>query len=267
MVNWKKVCTNKRFLLLILLVVLQCVIFQKRIYGYMQVTGEKLIPSVGDYFFEFYKGVTPYQNENVKSAFRIPGIWSAYYIYLHYMIGMTIHQFLHDSQQWVVRWGSRRRSWRQLCKRVIIESMMYYLVTDILLLTFCLCNQVQLEYPHQELQNKINGVDISEISGIEVGCMMLIIPVLITCVLACIQVVVSLLSNTIFGIVCIVCTLVCSVFGDFPLIIGKYLMAIRNVSYLNNGYKIAYIVVFCMVIRLLCDGIGKRIIEKTDFGL
>lgn len=181
------------------------------------------------------------------------------------MIGKSIAGMLQKSQYQLILRMKTRNYWFFHQNLVLgLEVVKYLFVTYATFVIYGIVTHASLCGVNRELQRDFNGIDLFEISSIELFTYIVIIPVIVMMTFSYLQYAVSIKGNVLIGLVVSIVVLVSSVFYMNPILIGNYLMIMRNEKFLLQGYNPVMGIIICMIIMVVSIFVGKRIIRKKD---
>lgn len=256
--NWKK------YLVIIILVCIQCRVFQNNIVSYEMITGNMYHPSICDYIVDFMKGTLPF-NLTAEYVFNIPPIWSLYLIYFFVVIGRSVSQ-CQDSfeRQLLLRCSFRKRWWMYQNLVIWMETAGYLAVTWFTFFVYGVCSGAELTGINLKLQMELNGLDLSDFGALKLTAAFVVMPLLIMLAAAYLQYVVSIAANAVIGIIIPVVLLISSVFYMNPLLLFNYLMLERDERLLAGGTHMWTGILVSLLVMAASYLAGRKMIEKKD---
>lgn len=255
----------KKYIFLAVILLVQCVSFRSGALSYGNIMQQKIELHIGDYIAEFFKGTIPYAASGKEEPFNIPGIWSLYYIYFFILIGKTFsRQSDKFEQQMLLRNVTRAAWWRGKNFEILLETAGYQVASVIAFFLYGVCTGAKIGGSNAELLRGYGGLLLDEASGDEIILHTFLPSFFVMLALAYIQVVVSLKGSAITGIIISITILAASVFARHPLLLGNYMMLIRQKPTDSSGVETTAGILVCLVIILLMAWIGNRIIKKKD---
>lgn len=273
MINKNKVSINglvkmclisswKEYLFVIVLTLIQCMEFRNRFGAYKDVPAAV---TMGDFLFDFFKGIEPYMETFENETFRIPGIWSFYFLFFLCIQALAFARCCQRSQQFLLRYVSRREWWKLLNRILVLNVILLYVFTYAVIFLFCIFTKVKFGWPSGEVQSFFNHLDIQGMKHYELLFCGVIIPIVATILLTYIQYVFTLLWGNLIGVIGGVILLVSSSYFCCHGLLGNYMMIIRNQRLLGDGRGILISLLICAGGTVLCAGIGRKRIETFDF--
>lgn len=161
--NWKK------YIIVVLLILVQCKLFQNDVVTFGKIAQKTYDISVGDYIANFFKGNLPYTMLKGDVPFNIPAIWSLYLIYYFAVIARSVSQVSQrHEQQLMLRCVTRKKWWGYQNLMMWMETAGYLAVTYLTFLIYGILSGAKVFGMNRELQSQLNGVDISKINGVEI---------------------------------------------------------------------------------------------------
>lgn len=254
----------KKYLPVVLLVIFQCISFQQKADDLGAVMGKVYPVYLGDFIADFYRGVFPFYGSGGSDVFNIPAVWSLYYIYFFLLMArMSSHLSEKYEQQMILRCKTRRKWWREKNFEIWLETAGYQAVT---LLTFAAYGLLVGDGVgiNSKLQQEYAGIYFTEGSGWKTLILLIIMSFGVTLVLAYMQYLVSLKGKAVIGFIISVVVLVSSVFFCHPLLLGNYMMLIRQAPILDGGVHPETGILVCVLAVIAMILAGSRIIRKKD---
>ena len=252
----------KKYFLVILLIIIECRLFQNNAEQWIQFQDTDYGLTIGDYVINFFKGSLPYTMTGRVEAFNIPPILSMYLIYYFVLIGKSVADIFSPFQiQSTLRKGSRGRWWLYQNFTIWRETVCYLLITGFTFLIYAGCTGAVFTVGGVEFYLSYLGLDISQISilkDIALPCLFILTA------LAYIQYVVSLKSNVFIGIILSTTIWVCSVFHWNFLLPGNYLMLVRHDLILADGSSVTTGILWSVIILVVMFILGKHITKYKD---
>lgn len=256
----------KEYLVIMILVLINCIIFHNRAVGYGgAIIGEPLKMNMGDYLFDLYKGIAPYIQSFGSDSFKIPGIWSFYYMLVVFIQALAFARCYQRSQQFLLRYVTRRGWWQLLNRILVCNVIIVYLLTYVTIFIFCVCSNVKVGWPNTELQWLLNQLELQNVQHYEMVIYGMLLPILATILLTYIQYIVTLLWNSWMGFVFGIVLIVSSCFFCCHGLPGNYMMIIRNQYLLYSGSNVIIGILVCLGGSVICAQTGKKRIESLDF--
>lgn len=254
----------KKYMVVVLLVVLQCILIQNRADSMAAITHKPYELSVSTYIAAFYSGSLPF-NKMAQQPFNIPPVWSAYFLYFFGIIARTAaHMYQEQDRQLLLRCVTRKRWWNYQNLLLWMEAAGYVAVTYVAFFLFALCTGTKIGGIKGHLLLDLTGLDLR---GTGVGWFLLhtvVVPFLVMLAMAYVQYVISLAGNVIIGLIIPVVLLVASAFTLHPLLLGNYMMLMRDRASLPGGVSAWAGILAGIVIMAAMYGAGRLLIKKKD---
>lgn len=221
----------KKFIPIILIALAGCI--------YLSISSKGLIaaPAFMDYLIYFNKGIEPFTRFDPNAVFNIPGIWLCLHLYIFYLIAdYPISDLRLLGKEILVRIENRRLWWISKCITTVFTVFLCYFLLFITIYIFTLLTRGHLSLqPSDILFKNIFGYSYLQIKTIDFLVTVILLPFVITVSASLFQLSISLLSRSILSFLFIVIILVASTYYLNPLLIGNYLMLLRNNLFLING--------------------------------
>lgn len=214
------------------------------------------------YLTYLFQGMPEYVKTET-SIFQLPVSWFLYYGYLFFLVGFYPVSSLYScGKKTLVLSGDRKKWIMSKYLWTALSVLAYYVVMCLVLLLSSMCmgnlgagiNAMKLVF----------GINMNAIEPIQILCVWLILPILISVSLAYIQLTVAICLNALIGYTVSIVTLVVSVYWMHPLFLGNYLMVIRNKLICINGMDMAFGFWGCGAIIILSILIGCCCFVKKD---
>lgn len=203
------------------------------------------------YLDSFLKGLPTIQTGSVQS-FLLPGDWCLFCIILLCLNGKTAKDFVMGiGLQRLVRMKDANLMWRRKWLECIVCVCLYFLAAYTAIGIFCVTiGQAQSFFNMLQSRQMI---------------IWFYIPLLAACVIAVWQLVLSMKTNALIGLLAGICLLTISAYCSKWYLPGNYLMKLRVKEFLEGGMRVEYIV--CGLLLTLAAGIilGKHIIRNMDY--
>lgn len=258
-IKWKK------YIVVILLVVVQCHFFRMNMNLRMEQTGTVYQITIGDYIADFYKGTFPYAGFQSQEPFNIPPIWSLFLFYFFAVFSHLYSQMFRQSEyQYVLRKQTRRRWWNSQNLEILSETFRYLAAAYLTFAAYGMCTGAKLTGINEKMQLEWNGLNLTGMSGMELLRDTLVISVFVMLALGYIQYVVSIIANAIVGIIVPVVVLVSSVFCMNPFLLGNYLMLMRGNVRMDGGVHTGVGILLSVILIFITYFVGEKIIQKKD---
>lgn len=253
----------KKYLFAVAIVLAHCVQTYRFIHLYQGIEKESFEIHVGDYILCFFQGTMPYTMLGKDEPLNIPPYWSFYLIYFIFLFGFLYSSFTNKFEQYkIIRYTTRKRWWIEKNKGIWRNCVAYLLVSGLTFLIFGFCTGAKIRGVNAEMLSKYFGMDFQNIKGkmLPIGIAFF----LTMAAIIYIQLVVSLYINSIVGILVSIAILIASVYHMHPLLIGNYLMIIRQNRMAADGMSVSTPILLCMIIILVTILAGYVRINKKD---
>lgn len=255
----------KKYIFVVVVILIQCISSHNLIGQYVEMVGKEYELHIADFIAEFFKGTISYTMSSSTETFNIPPFWSLYYIYFVLLIGRATNRVSQKyEQQMILRCVSRRRWWIERNIEIWMETIGYVAVTGLTFFVYGICTGAELSGINTMFQSEYNGLDISQHGDSEMILILCIASFFVMLVLAYIQYVVSMVGNAVIGIIISVVVLVSSVYHLSPLLIGNYMMLIRQDVLLKSGIDLKIQIMICMAFIIVLSLYGQRLAKKKD---
>lgn len=255
----------KKYLFLVVVIILYCFYFQTLIKGYCIRMGIQYEMHVANYIADFFRGTIPYAMIDHKEPFTIPPFWALYFIYF---LLITAHMLNTDgkyfSQQMILRCETRRKWWVSKNIQILIECTGYISVTLLTFVIYGLCTGAKVGGINYEVLTGYCGVDILQDETSHVLIKLLVSIFFTMLALVYIQFVVEIISNIIVGFILQIAILAVSVYYFHPLLIGNHMMLLREEMLIQSGHDLVYQVIYCVIVIILMDIVGYKLIANKD---
>lgn len=257
--NWKK------YIVVVVVIYIQCEVFRNGAEAYYRIMNQVCKISLGDYIVDFYKGTIPYTRTSQTMPFNIPGLWSLYFMYFFAIVGQSVNKmFQSNGYQSAMRHLTRKRWFMHQNYIIWKETFLYLAVTYVTFFLYSLFHGSDMAGADIELQENLNGIDLSVFGGLELVINTVVVPFVVMLGMAYVQYAASLSVNVITGILVSVVILVGSVFHASPLLIGNYLMLMRDEKMLAGGNHAVIGILICIAVIVLSFLAGNKMMGKKD---
>lgn len=207
------------------------------------------------YFGKFLEGM----NEIVigsRTSFLIPGDWCLFFIFLIYITGKSAKDFTNGiGMQLLLRTKNASYFWNVKCLACIGNVFLYFFSAYSSIFLFCVWTSKSIKSVLKD----------SAIWNKEQIIIQFILPILAACVICIWQMIISMISNSLIGILIMSMLLVTSAYIKNWILIGNYLMKLRVQEMSNDG--ISYTQMSVLLVILLITGffVGKNIMKRLDY--
>lgn len=194
---------------------------------------------------EYIKDVQPF---DMRPDFMLLHIIPAY-IFAYYPIrdlqkrGEQIFYRIHHPQNW----------WDAKCIWLFINITLYYLFLFVVVFVYC----GNLSFT----PDIVCDLGVSRWNAMKY---LVILPYLSSCMLYMLQMTVSLFTEPMYGFMLLIFMLLLSIFFYSPYLPGNYLMVNRMVICREGGILFGPSAGVCIIIMLLCYGMGKYHMKKRE---
>lgn len=251
----------KKYMIVIAVIIAQCAGTYSLIKQSGMMTGTGAEIHLMDYIAYFFQGTTPYTITGGEETFNIPPYWSLYMFYFVLLIGRMTGQFSKKyEQQILLRGVTRTRWWLEINLEIWLECIGYLVMTVLAFGVFAVCTGSSLTGTAATALQDYLGIGF--IKGNMAGMAVVFFFSFLS--LAYIQQVISMAANTIVGIIVSIALLVASVFHNHPLLIGNYLMGIRQEMMCVDGWGVMEQTAVSAGIILIMAVAGYQIIKRKD---
>lgn len=203
------------------------------------------------YLNSFLRGLPTIRTGDGQS-FLLPGEWCLFCIILLCLNGRTAKDFVTGiGLQRLIRMEDANLIWRRKWRECIMCVSIYFLAAYTGIGIFCTAvGQVQSFLEMLQSRKVINNF---------------LIPLLAACVIAVWQLVLSIKTNALTGLIAGVFLLTFSGYFSKWYLPGNYLMKLRVEEFLENGIKAEYIICSLLLALAAGIGLGKFFIRNMDY--
>lgn len=255
----------RRYIPVVLLVCIQCALFQQQVNSWTMVFGADYEVSVSDCVINFFWGLAPYQSGS-EDVFSIPPVWSLYLLYFIALLAFMVDRLDKRFTMQIILRKQSRHWWCKFQSYVIcMETFMYVGATVIGFLVYMIVRRLSLFAPTDFIQKEFIGVCIDNYdntNGILVRVIVALIFVLL--LFAFLQTLVAHALNLITGVIVSIVLLVLSVFWMNPILPGNYLMLIRYKEQIENGMSLELGIVISSLVIVISVFADQMINKKKD---
>lgn len=251
----------KKYMIVVAVIFAQCAGTYNLIKQSDMMMGSEVKIHLTDYIAYFFQGTTPYTITGGEETFNIPPYWSLYMFYFVLLIGRMTGQFSNKyEQQMLLRGVTRTRWWLEINLEIWLECAGYLIVTVLTFVIFSICTGSGFTGVTATALQDYLGIGF--VRGNRGGMVVVFFFSLLS--LIYIQQVISMAVNAIVGIVVSIALLVASVFHIHPLLIGNYLMGIRQEMMYADGWGIVEQTAVSVGIILFVAIASYQITKKKD---
>ncbi len=220
--------------------------------------------SLGDYWCYLFQGTEIFVAGDPH--FRVNMLWVLIPLYLAFAVGFYPFQDLTGyGQHLLLRAKSRPMWWLSKCIWLVVSVAAFYVVAACTIVLFGLLSGAQPTWlPHPGVQMYFSQIDVGNGQSSFLAAALLLPPVS-SLALSALQMVVSLLTRPLMGMVAIAALLSACVFYASPWLPGNYQMLMR-VSFSQTGGYIRPVAGFllCGVLLLLSAAAGAAVVRRKD---
>jgi len=223
-------------------------------------------PNFSDYIIDLYKGMNIFEKVNNGDRFQIPGDWMIMNIFLTYVIGYYPLKDLKDyGSQILIRSKKRWQWWISKCIWIIASVLIYYAIGYIVIGIFSLFNGGVSLTPTYDINMSISNVNTLEFTSGKIIVMTVILPIIMSIALSLIRMTISMFIMPILSNIVLVSIIVASAYYCHPLLLGNYLMILRNdaISF-ERGVNTMVGLVLGVIVSILAVIIGNLRFKKMD---
>ncbi|WP_071396579.1 hypothetical protein [Bacillus tuaregi] len=215
-----------RYVPVFLIFIFSCVYFQNMVDRGASHEITSSIPSYSDYIIQIFKGMEIYQENR---PFEIPVTWLLINIYIVYLVSYYPFQDLNGYGQLIILHSKNRKQWwLSKCIWNISTVLTFYLIGYIVVFLFTLLSG-DIAFQRNEdinlLVSRVNTANFQPESLLIIG---FILPIITSIAISLFQMTLTLFCRPIFSCIIVITLLVASAYSSFPLLIGNYLMILRN---------------------------------------
>jgi len=223
-------------------------------------------PNFSDYIVDLYKGMDIFKKVDNADKFQIPGDWMIMNIFLTYVIGYYPLKDLKDyGSQILIRSKKRWQWWLSKCIWVIASVLIYYAIGYIVICIFSLFNGGLSLTPTYDINMYISNVNTLEFTSGKIVVITMILPMIMSITLSLIQMTMSIFTTPILSNIVLVSIIVASAYYCHPLLLGNYLMILRNDAIVfERGVNTMAGLGLGVIISILAVIIGNLRFKKMD---
>ena len=253
----------KKYLWVVVIILAYCMQMHRLIILYQRIDSVIFETHVGDYLLCFFYGTMPYTMLGKGEPFNIPPYWSFYLLYVIFIFSVLYSSFSGKyEQQRMMRYKNRRRWWIAKNTMICRECISCFLISGLTFLGFGICTGAKVTGLNIELLTTYFGIELQNADGkmFSVGLVFF----LSLAAIIYIQLVVTVCTNAIVGVLVSIAGLIASVYYMHPLLIGNFLMIIRLNMMEIGGVSISKDIVFCIIIVITMMFVGYNRVKKMD---
>lgn len=259
----------KRYLLVILLGVIVCAIFQNSMDYFIKLYQEGFSPL--EYGMNAFWGRYPYHYDpDVLDSFQVPFSWIMEYLLLAYCIGSYVAEDMQGlGIQLMTKSGQRFIWWMSKCIWCIVVNLVYFgLIWGVnMAFSWIMIGDVHI-VKHEMLLEACYGREVVQTPVAQLLCMTLLLPVLVGIVQSLFQIILSIQIGSIPSMVVTSGILVVSTYYSNRFLVHGYAMVTRY--YTDDMYPDyvpldrQFALVYLAVCMLFLIGAGYKVIRKKD---
>lgn len=206
-------------------------------------------------FEKFLQGMQRFEAGS-RMSFLIPGDWCLFFVFLLYITGKVSKDFTGGmGMQVLLRTGNTVRLWRAKYLVCIGNICIYFASAYLILILFCAWER-----------ESIRAVLLDrEVFNGEQMLIQFVFPVLAACIICVWQMVVSMMSNSLFGILTMSVLLIVSAYVENKFLIGNYLMKLRVKELAADGFSYRWMGIFLLILLVAGCLSGKKVMERLDY--
>lgn len=191
-------------------------------------------PSFSDYLIDIFKGMEIYQK---NKPFEIPVSWLMINIYIAYLVSFYPFQDLNGyGQQIILHSKNRKQWWLSKCIWNISTVLTFYLIGYLVIFLFLLFSGNFSLPRNKDINLLISNVNTANLQLESVILIGFILPIITSIAISLFQLSLAMFCKPILSCIIIISLLVVSAYSTSPLLLGNYLMILRNnLISLNNG--------------------------------
>ena len=259
----------RRYLWLIVLVFITCLLLDRASGDYLGMYGESWSPL--GYIVNAFWGQRPFHfNQNTPDQFRLPLAWILQYILLAYCIGNYVEEDMHGfGMQLMLKSRSRVLWWSSKCICCVCINLFYFLLLYGMTYGYAWISTGNMSMSGQQIALSLYyGEEVANTSMPELIRMTVLLPVLAGIVQSMMQLLLSLYMNSAAVMSVITFILVLASYYGNRFLVHGYAMACRYYSdrlypqdeVLTTAFGIPYLI--CLIVGLV--GCGYGIIRKRN---
>ena len=263
--KWGLFYQKKKFILPMVLTLFFLLRFLKLYQDALQYIDLESSLTFWDYLLWIFKGNKPVQE--IKDHFFVP---DAFFVMLNLLLAfyVSFYPFKDMSRcgyMTLFAFGERSEWWLCKCIWTICTVVSYYLSVYIMIAIFTFAFGEFSLLPRLKVQGCLCGINVLEVTVFDLILSSVLLPILVSISLSLVQMVISLLTKPIFGIMFTAAVLAGSIYCMSPIFPGNFLMVMRNSLFLNgsgitvlNGFILSGILIVGSVLA------GDIIFKKKD---
>ncbi len=206
-----------------------------------------------EYYGKFLEGIPSIQL-GAMARFQIPGNWLLFFVVLIYINGKSSKDFVYGmGMQILIRSRKLQHLWFAKWVGTVIRVILYYLAAYVAIGLFCLCFAADPKEGFLFFTSKRQFY------------IQLLLPIAGGCVLCIWQILISVFTDTLYGMLFSCVVLIVSAYFDRWYLIGNYLMKLRTTELFEKGLKGEILLVYVLLLGTAAIWIGNRVISKVDY--
>ena len=256
----------KKYVVVLFIFIFLCAMFQKGVIIHREHMGMEGTPNFSDYVIDLYKGMDIFEKVDNGDRFQISGGWMIINIFLTYIIGYYPLKDLKDyGSQILIRSKKRWQWWLSKCIWVIASVLIYYAIGYIVISIFSLFDGGISLTPTYDINMSISKVNTLDFTAGKIIVVTMILPIVMSIALSLIQMTISMVTTPILSNVVLIAIIVASAYYCHPLLLGNYLMILRNDAIvLGQGVNTMVGLGLGGVVSILAIIIGNLRFKKMD---
>lgn len=256
---------NKKYFTVPIFVLLYCIQTE----GYLYNLVSDVRNSIGDYYLLFLRGTDPY---SVTKEMNYPIFWMAYLIIGFFITTGVLQKDLQGyGVQLLLRFNKKREWWLCKCITTIIMSILYCVLTDLLVFFFCLAKKCKLSLlmTNSVIETVANNTyafpqDHLLIDPVITVMLLIVLPMVIFSTLNILQLFLSIVTGPLISFIIINGYMVMALFYVSPFILPSYLMIDHTSVFIKGGldYRVGIMSGLLLMVGFVI--MGARIFSKRD---
>lgn len=216
--------------------------------------------SLGDCLFYFYSGISEYIPKP-DEPIQIPYLWLLLNLLVCYFNVHYMSDDLSGLGQYVIcRSGKRRNWWLSKCLWNFSSVLTYFLLSILIVLSFCTFNNAEFSFEISENMNLIcpTGAQQYPVSQWNIGSIqLLLMPILVCTAISMLQMFVSLFVRPLVSYVVSIVIYFSSMYKLSDLLLGNYAMILRSDEIATNGVSALNGIIFsvCLIFASVICGL------------
>ena len=203
--------------------------------------------SLGDCLFYFYSGISEYIPKP-DEPIQIPYLWLLLNLLVCYFNVHYMSDDLSGLGQYVIcRSGKRRNWWLSKCLWNFTSVLIYFVLSNIIVLLFAIFNNAELSFNISENMNLICSVGNGQypIAQWNIGFLQLyLMPILVCSAISMLQMFISLFVRPLVSYIVTIVIYFSSMYKLSDLLLGNYAMILRSDSTTMNGVSSSWGIIF-----------------------